>query len=56
MRTSGALLGGGTSGRIWHREAVPAADALKTLTMLLAILSKSDAPLSQVVDEGVAAQ
>ena len=56
MRTSGALLGGGPSGRIWHREAVPAADALKTLTMLLAILSKSDAPLSQVVDEAVAAQ
>ncbi|MCH8923038.1 MAG: hypothetical protein IIA67_07815, partial [Planctomycetes bacterium] len=54
MRASEALFGGGPSGRVWYREAVPSADALKTLTMLLSILSKSDAPLSQVVDEQVA--
>jgi phosphomannomutase len=51
MRASEAIFGGGPSGRFWYREANASPDALKTLTMLLTILSKSDAPLSQVVDE-----
>ncbi len=52
MRENGALLGGGPSGRFWHRfddgHCLP--DALMTLTLLLKILSRSDRPLSAVLD------
>ncbi|OHB72060.1 MAG: hypothetical protein A2V70_05605 [Planctomycetes bacterium RBG_13_63_9] len=47
-----ALVGGGTSGRLWHRRGrfgLP--DGLMTLTLLLVILSQSDRPLSRVLDE-----
>jgi phosphomannomutase len=73
MRESGALLGGGPSGRFWYcgarasypqesagmsREsdaagtaALPLPDALRTLTLLLVLLSRSDRPFSVVLDE-----
>jgi phosphomannomutase len=50
MHASGALLGGGASGRYWYAGPPPLADALFTLSLLLAILSQSDAPLSEVLD------
>jgi len=49
MRDSRASLGGGTSGRIWLGGDYPAADALKSILLLLIAMSRSDAPLSQVV-------
>ena len=52
MRDCGAVIGGGPSGRFFHAAvappALPAADALKTLVLLLGALSTSDRPLSQV--------
>ena len=51
MREHGALLGGGPSGRFWHADAgVPLPDALMTVTRLLMLLSRSDEPLSAVLD------
>ena len=51
MRDHRALIGGGPSGRYWYPAgpfAVP--DALKTLSLLLVLLSRDDRPLSQVLD------
>jgi phosphomannomutase len=45
-----ALLGGGPSGRFWYAVGHPSADALRTLTLLLALLSRSDRPFSEVLD------
>lgn len=52
MRAQGAGLGGGPTGRFWHAQAdrCLAADALRTLTLLLGLLSQSDRPLSEVLD------
>lgn len=74
MRESGAVFGGGPSGRLWFGRnevagyvamtlgcadptpeslpcpAFPAADALASLTLLLVLLSRSDRPLSAVLD------
>ena len=51
MRQHDALLGGGPSGRFWHCIAdVPLPDALMTITRLLVVLSRSDEPLSAVLD------
>ena len=48
LRDRGGHLGGGPSGRYWTTSPLPVADALKTLSILLNILSTSDAPLSEV--------
>lgn len=54
LRETGGALGGGASGRIFHAPAsppcpaLPAADALRTLALLLGALSTSDRPLSEV--------
>ncbi len=46
-----AALGQGPGSRFWHRlGGVPLPDALLTVTRLLKILSRSDAPLSAVLD------
>jgi phosphomannomutase len=51
MREHGAVLGGGPSGQIWHLvTGQPLPDALWTITRLLVLLSRSDRPLSQVLD------
>jgi phosphomannomutase len=51
MRKHGAMLGGGPSGRFWHKVAeIPLPDALMTITQLLVILSRSDDPFSVVLD------
>ena len=51
MRRHGAILGGGPSGRFWHAAGgVPVPDALRTLTQLLVLLSRSDRTLSEVLD------
>jgi phosphomannomutase len=56
MREHGALFGGGPSGRFWYTAAgPPLPDGLITLTLLLALLSRSDRPLSEVLDRGLAA-
>jgi phosphomannomutase len=43
-----ARLGGGSSGRFWFAAPAPLPDALHVVALLLAILSQSDRPLSQV--------
>ncbi len=54
MQQHGAVLGGGPSGRLWYDvDTVPLPDALRTLTVLLVVLSQSDRPLSEVLDAGV---
>ena len=51
MRAHGGLLGGGPSGRLWYdSDGLPLPDALRTLTLLLVLLSQSDRPLSEVLD------
>ena len=52
MRRHEALLGGGPSGRTWHRvgEGPPLPDGLRTISLLLRILSRSDRGLSVVLD------
>ena len=48
MREQSASIGGGGSGLLWFREACPTSDAVITLAHVLALLSRSDAPLSEV--------
>ena len=51
MQRVGAMLGGGVSGRFWHVESgVPLPDGLMTITQLLKLLSRTDEPLSTVLD------
>ena len=50
MRSRGAVLGGGWSGRLWHCCGPAVPDALRTLTCLLVLLSRSDRALSEVLD------
>jgi len=52
MQAHEALLGGGASGRIWHRSGAGHAspDALWTLTLLFELLSQSDRPLADILD------
>jgi phosphomannomutase len=50
FRRTDAVLGGGPSGRLWHALGHPSADALRTLTLLLSLLSRSDRPFSEVLD------
>ena len=55
MSENGALLGGGPSGRFWFNDAgFPSPDALMTVTRLLVLLSRSDEPLSAVLDREAA--
>lgn len=54
MHERKAVLGGGPAGRFWHLLAsVPLPDALMTITHLLVLLSRSDEPLSAVLDREV---
>jgi phosphomannomutase len=54
MNRPDAVLGGGPSGRFWHREAtLPLPDVLMTVTRLLTLLSRSDEPFSAVLDRDV---
>jgi phosphomannomutase/phosphoglucomutase len=50
MREHRAILGGGPSGRFWHPCGPAVPDALRTLTHLLVLLSRSDRRLSEVLD------
>ena len=57
MREHGAILGGGLSGRFWytgHAAGLPLPDALMTVTLLLELLSRTDDPLSVVLDREAA--
>ena len=55
MSETRRLVGGGPSGRFWYSEAgFPTADALMTVTRLLVLLSRSDEPLSAVLDREAA--
>jgi len=58
IRQHCAILGGDRCGRIWYYrpEGYAAADALKTITLLLEILSQSDRPLSEVLDDNRSAR
>jgi phosphomannomutase len=55
MQSSGATVGGGPSGRFWSSGPPPAPDALLSLCLLVALLSQSDRPLSEVLDAAPAA-
>ncbi|MEX0675613.1 MAG: hypothetical protein WD063_00960 [Pirellulales bacterium] len=50
MESTGALVGGGASGRYWFSGPPPMPDALLSLSLLITILSRSDRPLSEVLD------
>ncbi len=55
MRARGGLLGGGPSGRLWYDcDGLPLADGLRTVSLLLVLLSQSDRPMSAVLDRGAA--
>tara|TARA_R110002095_G_scaffold152237_4_gene132131 strand:+ start:93906 stop:95252 length:1347 start_codon:yes stop_codon:yes gene_type:complete len=49
MQTKQAVYAGGQSGYHWFRETVPTCDAILTLAHVLAALSFSDAPFSEVL-------
>jgi len=49
MREHQAIFGGGASGRFWFGNQPPIPDGLKTLSLVLTILSQSDQPLSSVL-------
>ncbi len=52
MQANDAALGAGAGGRFWHRDlGLPVPDALMTVTAILILLSRSDAPLSRVLDQ-----
>ena len=51
MREHQAILGGGASGRFWHGGRPPVADGLRTLSLVLTILSQSDRPFSSALAE-----
>ncbi|MCH7990526.1 MAG: hypothetical protein IID46_15400, partial [Planctomycetes bacterium] len=44
-----AVFGGGDSSRYWFRESFPTCDAVLSLAKVLALLSRSDAPFSEMV-------
>ena len=48
MIANSAAVGSDAVGRVWLAGQPPAADALRVLTLLLVILSRSDRPLSEV--------
>jgi phosphomannomutase/phosphoglucomutase len=50
LRQHGAVLGGGPRGRFWYACGPAVADALRTLTYLLVLSSRSDRRLSEVLD------
>ena len=51
MLASDAVAGGGASGRIWFACPAPVACGLRTLAVLLTVLSRSDRPVSEVCYE-----
>ena len=53
MRRNRAPFAADGAGRYWFAEAYPACDALLTLLHLLQALSRSDTPLSEVVQSQV---
>ena len=50
MRQKSAVLGGGRSGRIWFALGHAAPDALRAVTEVLVLLSRSDRRFSEVLD------
>lgn len=49
MRRHAAAFGGGAGGRYWFGESNPVCDAIVTVAKMLQALSRSNAPLSEVV-------
>ncbi len=58
MRSHGAVFGASGDGALWHRIAagIAAPDGLRTITLVLEQLSRSDRPLSAVLDAEAAAE
>ncbi len=53
MRESGASIAADSAGRLWYASGhAPLPDALRTLTLLLVLLSRNDLPFSAVLDSG----
>lgn len=53
-REHGAIIAGGSSGRIWQRRTGVAADALAALALWLTVLSETDRSVSQVLADALA--
>lgn len=51
LEQTGARLAGGPSGCFWFSSPAPSPDALAMLAWLLELLSRTDRPLSEVLDE-----
>ncbi|MCH7861250.1 MAG: hypothetical protein IH998_06085 [Proteobacteria bacterium] len=49
LQDHAAIFGGGDSSRYWFRESFPTCDAILSLAKVLALLSRSDAPFSEMV-------
>jgi phosphomannomutase len=50
MLGTGAIFGGGPSGRLWFAGQPPWTDALRTVGQLLQLLSQADRPLSEAIE------
>jgi phosphomannomutase len=55
METAGAVIGLGAGDRFWYSGPPAVSDALLCLSLMLALLSQTDRPLSEVLDAGGAA-
>jgi phosphomannomutase len=50
VQTTGAVIGGGPSGRPWFPTPLPCPDGLRTVALLLTVLSQSDWSTSEATE------
>jgi phosphoglucosamine mutase len=50
VQTTGAAFGGGPSGRVWFPTPLPCPDSLRTVALLLTVLSQSDWSASEATE------
>jgi phosphomannomutase len=50
VQTTGAVVGGGPSGRVWFSTPLPCPDGLRTVALLLTVLSQSDWSTSEALE------
>ena len=50
VQTTGAIVGGGPSGRVWFATPLPCPDGLRTVALLLTLLSQSDWSASEALE------
>jgi phosphomannomutase len=54
LQATGAIVGGGPSGRLWFSTPLPCPDGLRAVALLLTVLSQSDWSTSEAVETLVA--